>query len=533
MTKKILLIGLIAFFTFPVFGYNVTVDPTIYGFREGLYGPKKKSLTTSLSIGQYWNGVSQNLPQGVSRFSDTWRYILGVGYQLDENFGLQTHLGFTPTRNNNNEIYSYDMGITGSYDLEIFKHLYLYGALGPGFIYVKTPNIDAISRFAIHTSAGAKVFAFKNLAITLELSAITSFDSLNAAFAPSVGVKYYFQSTRNRLDQDGDGIKNDLDKCINEPETYNGFEDQDGCPEDPNDLDGDGIPNDKDKCPKDKETVNGALDDDGCPENPNDWDEDGILNEQDQCPKDPETKNGFEDEDGCPENTADWDRDGIPNDQDLCPQDPETKNGYKDEDGCPEDPNDWDADGFQNDKDKCPKEPETINGLDDTDGCPDHVPGDSDDDGVRDDLDKCPGAKEVYNGYKDDDGCPDHELDEFSGVVEGIHFNLGKSTILIDSYAKLNKGAELFQKYPTLKFIIEGHTDSTGSMQRNMELSKERAESVRSYLSNRGIDSSRMSVEAYGPSKPIADNASDEGRARNRRIEFKLLNLEEVKKSGQ
>ncbi|MCB1198717.1 MAG: OmpA family protein, partial [Deltaproteobacteria bacterium] len=131
------------------------------------------------------------------------------------------------------------------------------------------------------------------------------------------------------------------------------------------------------------------------------------------------------------------------------------------------------------------------------------------------------------------DGCPDHELDEFSGYIEGIHFNLGQSVILIDSYVKLNKGAELLKKYPGLNVIIEGHTDDTGTLEVNMELSKARAQSVKNHLTNYGIDASRISIEAFGPTRPIADNATKEGRARNRRIEFRLLNLEEVKRSGQ
>jgi OOP family OmpA-OmpF porin len=98
-------------------------------------------------------------------------------------------------------------------------------------------------------------------------------------------------------DPDHDGIRGAADKCPNEPEDFDGFQDADGCP----DLDNDN---------------------------------DGIPDAQDKCPNDPEDKDGFQDEDGCPD--PDNDNDGVPDAQDKCPLEPETKNGYQDEDGCPD-----------------------------------------------------------------------------------------------------------------------------------------------------------------------------------------------------
>jgi OOP family OmpA-OmpF porin len=132
------------------------------------------------------------------------------------------------------------------------------------------------------------------------------------------------------VDTDHDGIPDNLDKCPNDPEDKDGFQDEDGCP-DP-DNDGDGIPDDKDKCPNQAETKNGIDDEDGCPED--DKDNDGIVGSKDKCPNDPEDKDGFQDEDGCPD--PDNDNDGIPDVKDKCPNEPETKNGYQDDDGCPD-----------------------------------------------------------------------------------------------------------------------------------------------------------------------------------------------------
>jgi OOP family OmpA-OmpF porin len=98
-------------------------------------------------------------------------------------------------------------------------------------------------------------------------------------------------------DTDGDGIPDSIDKCPNEPEDKDGFQDEDGCP-DP-DNDGDGILDKDDKCPNEAEDKDGFQDEDGCPDTDNDGD--GILDVNDKCPNEPETVNGYQDEDGCPD----------------------------------------------------------------------------------------------------------------------------------------------------------------------------------------------------------------------------------------
>jgi plastocyanin len=240
-------------------------------------------------------------------------------------------------------------------------------------------------------------------------------------------------------DTDGDGIPDSLDSCPTDPETVNGFQDTDGCPDvvpPPTDTDGDGIPDSLDSCPTQAETLNGYQDTDGCPDtNPAtiDTDGDGISDSLDQCPTQKETVNGFADLDGCPDVVppTDTDGDGISDSLDQCPTQKETVNGYQDTDGCSDTnpaPKDTDNDGILDSLDSCPTDPETVNGFQDTDGCPDVVPptdtdgdftqcdqyschkiigsGDTDGDGISDSLDQCPTqAATVYGN--DDDGCPD------------------------------------------------------------------------------------------------------------------------------
>ena len=130
---------------------------------------------------------------------------------------------------------------------------------------------------------------------------------------------------RRRGDRDGDGILDNVDKCPDDPEDKDGFEDEDGCPDPDNDKDG--ILDTKDKCPNEPEDKDGFEDEDGCPDPDNDTD--GIPDEDDKCPNEPEDKDGFEDEDGCPD--PDNDKDGVPDAADKCPNDP----GPPDNDGCP------------------------------------------------------------------------------------------------------------------------------------------------------------------------------------------------------
>lgn len=137
-------------------------------------------------------------------------------------------------------------------------------------------------------------------------------------------------------DRDGDGYLDPDDKCPDDPETWNGYQDHDGCPDDP-DTDGDGIPDSKDQCVLIPEDKDGYLDEDGCPDIDNDLD--GVPDDKDKdpltnrsCANEPEDPDGYEDEDGCPE--PDNDKDGVLDLDDNCPNEP----GPPDNKGCPKKP---------------------------------------------------------------------------------------------------------------------------------------------------------------------------------------------------
>ncbi|MBL1409881.1 OmpA family protein [Sphingobacterium faecale] len=162
---------------------------------------------------------------------------------------------------------------------------------------------------------------------------------------------------------------------------------------------------------------------------------------------------------------------------------------------------------------------------------------DDDGDGVPNKFDKCPNTP---SGVKvDGSGCPLPEMKNETKVIEKIivteedkkvvaeaiknlEFDLGKATIRSTSFESLNRVASLLiEKNFSLK--LAGHTDNTGSLQTNLRLSKERAESVKAYLVSKGANASRIEAVGYGPNQPIATNATAEGRQQNRRVEFTLF----------
>ncbi|MGM0555519.1 MAG: OmpA family protein [Myxococcota bacterium] len=283
------------------------------------------------------------------------------------------------------------------------------------------------------------------------------------------------------------------------------------------DLDGDGRIGDSDLCPDASEDIDGFQDDDGCPDPDNDGD--GIPDVDDQCPNEPEDVDGFEDEDGCPD--PDNDGDGIPDFKDACPDEA----GTQALSGCPF--VDDDGDGIDNSVDQCPDKPEDFDGFEDEDGCPDP---DNDRDGIPDVDDQCPNEPETINGVEDTDGCPDegNSAVRLSGdridVLERVYFDTNKARIKKRSHSLLEQVASVMEANPDIRLLrVQGHTDARGDEEHNLELSQQRAVSVKEFLIEQGVDAERLSARGYGETHPIADNDTEEGRAQNRRVEFHII----------
>jgi len=254
-----------------------------------------------------------------------------------------------------------------------------------------------------------------------------------------------------------------------------------------------------------------------------DLDHDGLPDDVDVCPREPEDFDGFKDRDGCPE--PDNDEDGISDAEDQCPEAPEDYNDFFDDDGCPDGEGlDRDGDGLPDEVDRCPTQPEDVDGVRDTDGCPDT---DNDFDGVPDETDECPDERETINGIEDNDGCAD-EGEGATVYTESkielrhtILFQSGKAILKKESLPILDQVALQILAHPEIQSVrIEGHTDALGPEEDNLFLSQDRADSVKRYLIERGIEAERLEAIGFGESKPIASNDNREGRGKNRRVEF-------------
>ena len=218
-----------------------------------------------------------------------------------------------------------------------------------------------------------------------------------------------------------------------------------------------------------------------------DTDGDGIRDVFDQCPDTPPMVTV--DEFGCP---IDSDRDNVPDYADECPNTP--VNIPVDINGCPVDA---DKDGIPDYMDLCKDTPNGVR-VDDR-GCPE----DSDDDGIPDFKDLCP--KTPVGTEVNKWGCPIDEVvyepiqkTEFI-LSGGINFETGKAELLGVAYPELEKVLKVMRDYPDTKWKIEGHTDNTGNYNKNIELSRQRAQSAYNYFVSNGIDRSRLIINGYGP----------------------------------
>lgn len=269
-------------------------------------------------------------------------------------------------------------------------------------------------------------------------------------------------------DTDRDGIADKADRC---PDLA-GLRAFSGCP----DQDLDSVPDIDDRCP----ALAGSARLKGCP----DTDHDGIADLDDECPE----VYGLYRLKGCP----DSDNDGIRDQDDACP-DQAGVAFYK---GCP----DTDGDSIPDPDDRCPKIPGPLANK----GCP-----------VEEAPPKPKGPVKVTLAKE--------EQEILNTVFSNLEFETGKAVIRVSSFRALDELVELMRKRPNYKLTIDGHTDATGPAALNDKLSKDRAESVKQYLTVKGIDPLRITATGYGSRKPIASNKTVEGRQQNRRVEFTVF----------
>ncbi len=289
----------------------------------------------------------------------------------------------------------------------------------------------------------------------------------------------------NSKDTDQDKVSDKKDNCPDTPSDVK--VNKMGCPLD---KDGDGVADYLDNCLD----VAGSKSLNGCP----DQDYDRITDADDRCPD----QAGIAQLGGCP----DADADGVIDLDDVCPN---TKVGTKvDTKGCSLD---TDNDGVADDIDRCP----TTAGPKNLNGCPD-----SDEDGMADIDDRCPNTK----GTLENKGCleiTNTDIARITYIGSKIFFENNSDTLKIASLSQLDELSTILNRYEATSLTIEGHTDSEGVDDFNMILSQKRSDTVKQYLIAKGISKSRLTGIGYGETKPVADNKTALGKAKNRRVELK------------
>lgn len=291
-------------------------------------------------------------------------------------------------------------------------------------------------------------------------------------------------------DKDNDCVADKNDSCVSDSGSIKMY----GCP----DKDNDGVADKDDKCPRDS----GSISMKGCP----DSDGDGIIDNDDVCPD----EYGKKELDGCP----DTDNDGVANYQDSCRLVPGLKMYY----GCP----DTDGDGVIDRLDKCP----TLKGSKALNGCPD-----TDSDGIIDIEDNCPNEQGPVSNF----GCPVvvqspslveltvEEQKVLNEAFSNLEFETGTAEIKMSSLLSLEELANLLVVKSDYKLSISGYTDNVGNPKSNIKLSQNRANAVKTFLVSKDVAKERLTAKGFGSKNPIADNKTKEGKARNRRVEFKII----------
>jgi len=349
---------------------------------------------------------------------------------------------------------------------------------------------DTQSMFAWNAGAGVRIRVSDQMAVRLDgrdlsykLAPSTNPDDESTRHSVEVFGGLSFGFGGGPSDEDQDGVSNKMDKC---PGTPPGARvDANGCPLD---GDGDGVFDGIDKC--DGTPPGAIVDATGCPK---DSDGDGVFDGIDKCENTP--AGARVDATGC---ESDSDGDSVPDGIDQCEATPR---------GCTVNPN----------------------------GCP----TDADQDGVCDGLDQCPDTQS--NVRVDAKGCPmqvsvrETEMMETGMIrLQDINFDTGKATIKPESFKILDDVGQILGHWPQLRIEIGGHTDSRGSDARNQQLSEARAKAVRDYLTNKfpELDAEQFTAVGYGERQPIATNRTTLGMAKNRRVEFKVLNKEALRKEN-
>jgi outer membrane protein OmpA-like peptidoglycan-associated protein len=419
---------------------------------------------------------------------DNNQYFGGrLGYVLRNGLGIEGFFGYLDSEIQGSAFsresataMNWGGDLTYSFNIEKNFQLALLAGAGSQDWDLDVPGLESESALAYNYGAALKIFFTRAFAMRLDWRNYHSPDGLKNA--------------RIALNPEGAELE---DKSLSTTEWTIGASLFLGGPKD---SDGDGVSDGSDACPGTPRGV--EVDAVGCPF---DSDRDGVADYADACPDTP--AGATVDASGCPK---DSDSDGVFDGIDQCARTP--AGATVDERGCP---SDQDGDGVFVGIDLCPNTPAGVRV--DLTGCP----LDSDNDGVFDGIDQCPDTP--AGAEVDERGCTVVQAGVAAGllVLDNVEFEFNSAALAPASLVTLNEVGQALMTRPEASIEIQGHTDAVGAAGYNMQLSQRRADAVREYLlANFDLQPGQLTSKGLGEADPIASNDTDEGRARNRRVQF-------------
>ncbi len=252
---------------------------------------------------------------------------------------------------------------------------------------------------------------------------------------------------------------------------------------------------------------------------PRDRDGDGVLDEHDLCVNTPAGSNPDPQRPGCA--LGDSDGDGINDRDDLCASTAAGPHPDANRRGCPD--GDDDNDRVLNSRDQCRTQHHGLHPDPQRPGCP--AP-DGDNDSVPDASDACPGVAGQPHPDRARNGCPGMVVVENGQIrtMEPIFFEIRRDTILPQSERVLQAMADALTASPEIRRLgVHGHTDDLGEDDFNLDLSRRRAQAVSDWLTRHGVAGQRLDVQGFGETRPMVQSQTEQARAVNRRVEFRIL----------
>jgi len=559
-------------------------------------------IFTSILIVSTGVVYSQTTPEGNKRFQNTVIFGLGggitfsqtdyqtakIGYALNGNgeyffktnsihyIGLRLNInydqvtsedsrGFISTQDGPVEIPpkfstgAFSVGLALTYGVSISNVVMPYisgGASGLWFdptdgsgqqLAGNVANLYSTNTITYNVEGGVKIFVSDK--VSINISATQYFpqtdylDDVAAAYSNDafttvlVGISF---APFYKNDPDNDGITGSSDLCPDEPEDYDGFQDEDGCPD--LDNDGDGILDVNDKCPNDAEDIDGFQDEDGCPDLDNDGD--GILDVNDKCPNDAEDIDGFQDEDGCPDpdellsegkiilmaddifspNSAMINVEGkkyldeVVTQLQMYPDEKWRIEGYTDSNGNQRFLRNLSLERAKAVLEyfsyfgKLNRENFQVFGMGDKSPVADNTTEQGRKENRRIEI-----VPENANDSQSSNTQPEEEFNQF--ILRGDDvFEPNESTFTSLAKILLDEIADYIINQPESKWKIEGYMDNQGSASLLKKLSYNRAKAVYDYLIEQGLSPDQFTVSGLGNANPISTNNTEEGRSSNRRV---------------